>query len=340
MPTTPASRSRFPAGGRDHRRVEHPGIVLVYGLYLRQRPPVLRDAICPGDSPKEAADRFHGDESLESDSRSPSLERASRCGGSPTSATLWTTPIAQRAESGHQAGQHHRRQAMARRWWSTGPGQGRGRLTRGQRRADADPRRPAVAETPPGSRPGHVGVHEPEQAEGTREHLGPRSDVYSLGRHRLLSPDRLAARRGGTSVGVIRAVQRGDFRPPRQLDPTIDRALEAVCLKAMAHRPGDRYASPKGLSGTTSSGGRPASRSRPVGESRPSGPRWWLRRHRTLMTAVAAVLIFGLAGLAVFAAVLAEKNAANCTNATAPRGACCRRSPCTRKFRDAVQGHP
>ena len=42
-------------------------------------------------------------------------------------------------------------------------------------------------------------------------------------------------------------MQRGEFPPPRRLDPTIDRALEAVCLKAMAHRPEDRYASPKAL---------------------------------------------------------------------------------------------
>ena len=40
---------------------------------------------------------------------------------------------------------------------------------------------------------------------------------------------------------VLRAVQRGGFRPPRAIDPSIDRALEAVCLKAMAFRPEDRY---------------------------------------------------------------------------------------------------
>ena len=42
---------------------------------------------------------------------------------------------------------------------------------------------------------------------------------------------------------VLRAVQRGEFPPPRKLDPSIDRALEAVCLKAMAMKPEDRYAS-------------------------------------------------------------------------------------------------
>ena len=46
---------------------------------------------------------------------------------------------------------------------------------------------------------------------------------------------------------MLRAVQRGEFPPPRQLDPTIDPALEAVCLKAMATRPEDRYSSPQAL---------------------------------------------------------------------------------------------
>ena len=54
-------------------------------------------------------------------------------------------------------------------------------------------------------------------------------------------------------------MQRGEFPPPRQLDPSIDRALEAVCLKAMALQPEDRYAS-AGRWPRTSSGGWPTSR--------------------------------------------------------------------------------
>ena len=46
---------------------------------------------------------------------------------------------------------------------------------------------------------------------------------------------------------MLRAVQRGEFPPPRRLDPAIDPALEAVCLKAMALKPEDRYATPRAL---------------------------------------------------------------------------------------------
>ena len=46
---------------------------------------------------------------------------------------------------------------------------------------------------------------------------------------------------------MLRAVERGDFRTPRALDLSIDCVLEAVCLKAMATRPDDRYASCRAL---------------------------------------------------------------------------------------------
>jgi tetratricopeptide (TPR) repeat protein len=52
----------------------------------------------------------------------------------------------------------------------------------------------------------------------------------------------------GDDVGLLlRAVQKGEFPPPRVIDPRIDKALEIVCLKAMATRPEDRYPSAKAL---------------------------------------------------------------------------------------------
>ncbi len=82
----------------------------------------------------------------------------------------------------------------------------------------------------------------PEQARGDLEALGPASDVYSLG---AMLYSLLTGRPPyeDTDVGqLLRAVQRGEFRRPRQIEPSIDPALEAVCLKAMATEPEDRYA--------------------------------------------------------------------------------------------------
>ena len=74
----------------------------------------------------------------------------------------------------------------------------------------------------------------PEQAEGDLEHLGPALDVYSLGGTLYCLLTGRPPFEGDDFGEVLRAVQRGEFSPPRQLDPTIDQALEAVCLKAMA----------------------------------------------------------------------------------------------------------
>jgi tetratricopeptide (TPR) repeat protein len=46
---------------------------------------------------------------------------------------------------------------------------------------------------------------------------------------------------------LLQRVQWGEFPPPRQIARNVPRALEAVCLKAMALRPEDRYASPRAL---------------------------------------------------------------------------------------------
>ena len=46
---------------------------------------------------------------------------------------------------------------------------------------------------------------------------------------------------------VLRAVQKGDFAPLRRSTPSIDPALQAVCLKAMALQPQNRYPTPRAL---------------------------------------------------------------------------------------------
>src|SRR4029077_1024390 len=93
------------------------------------------------------------------------------------------------------------------------------------------------ASTLPGSALGTPAYMSPEQACGDLDRLGPRSDVYSLGAtlYCLLTGRPPIT---GDDIGeAIRRAQRGEFATPRQVDVAIDRALEALCLKAMAVRP-------------------------------------------------------------------------------------------------------
>ena len=151
------------------------------------------------------------------------------------------------------------------------------------------------AGTLPGGALGTPAYMSPEQAEGDLEHLGSRSDVYGLGAtlYYLLTGRPPVA---GDVAEMLGAVKRGDVRPPRQVDATIDPALEAVCLKAMAHRPEDRYATPKVLLEDVERwmADEPVSVWR---EPLSRRARRWTRRNRTAVTAAVAALIAGVVGL-------------------------------------------
>src|SRR5262249_53238465 len=101
------------------------------------------------------------------------------------------------------------------------------------------------AETLPGSALGTPAYMSPEQARGDLEHLGVRGDGYSLGATLYSLLTGKPPFEGDDPGAVLRAVQRGEIPPPRRLDPSLDMVLEAVCLKAMALRPEDRYPTAK-----------------------------------------------------------------------------------------------
>ena len=46
---------------------------------------------------------------------------------------------------------------------------------------------------------------------------------------------------------ILTKVKRGEFEQPHVIQPRIPKPLEAICLKAMAHNPGHRYATPQDL---------------------------------------------------------------------------------------------
>ena len=81
----------------------------------------------------------------------------------------------------------------------------------------------------------------PEQLSGNAADLGPRCDIYSLGviMYELLTACRPFSGQEAVILGQILFIEPA---PPSGHRPDLDARIEAICLKAMAKRPEDRYA--------------------------------------------------------------------------------------------------
>jgi serine/threonine protein kinase/tetratricopeptide (TPR) repeat protein len=308
----PQSRARFLLEAEITGGLEHPGIVPVYGLgtYADGRPFYAMRFI-KGDTLHDAIRQFH-------------RPGAKRAGAGERSVQLRKLlgrflDVCNAMEYAHSRGVLHRDlkpgNIMLGRYGETlvvdwGLAKPRGAADP----ADSSPEgvfRPGsagdVTPTLPGGAVGTPEYMAPEQAAGRLEQLGPASDVYSLGATLYCLLTGRAPFRGGDVGAVLRQVQRGDFPRPRAAEPSVPAALEAVCLKAMALRPEDRYASPRALADDVERflADEPVSAYRDPLTVRLTR---WGRRHRTAVATAAALLLTATAALAVGLVVVnAEK---------------------------------
>ncbi|HVC95937.1 MAG TPA: protein kinase [Pirellulales bacterium] len=244
------SRSRFLLEAEITGGLEHPGIVPVYGLgvYADGRPFYAMRFI-RGDSLMEAIAQFHDGKANGRDSSQRGLALRKLLGR--------FVDVCNAIEYAHSRGILHRDlkpgnimlgkygETLVVDWglakWVGHPETPGGSGERSLRPSVAS----ASTPTQMGATVGTPQYMSPEQAEGRIDELGPASDVYGLGATLYALLTGRAPLEDDDLGALLRRVAKGDFTPPRQVRPDVPRALEAVCLKAMALRPTDRYPSPQ-----------------------------------------------------------------------------------------------
>lgn len=142
----------------------------------------------------------------------------------------------------------------------------------------------------------------PEQAQGLS--LDRRTDIYSLGAtlYQILTNDTQIARLSHIRDAVHRVVT-GHIPRPRKLARDVPRALEEVCVKAMALSPADRYASALDLAADVErflADERVTAYREPVYDRL----RRWGRRHRGVMAVSVLSLLLLLFSFAAATVVL------------------------------------
>ena len=258
----PQSRARFTLEAEITGGLEHPSIVPVYGLgtYADGRPYYAMRFI-RGDSLAERIEKFHKSDAtgLNTGERTLELHKLLRR----------FIDVCEAIQYAHDRGVLHRDlkpgnimlgkygETLVVDWGLAKP------LTRGPGHPPSESVTVETADDEPllilasgsGSAPTEMGAvvgtpayMSPEQASGRLDQLGPASDVYSLGATLYTLLTGRAPFESEVGVGeLLKRVTAGDFLPPRQISAAVPKPLEAICLKSMAVKPADRYASPAQL---------------------------------------------------------------------------------------------
>jgi serine/threonine-protein kinase len=306
------SRERFLQEAEITGALEHPGVVPVYGLgqYADGRP-FYAMRLIRGETLKEAIHRFH-------DADWPGRDAGER-GLALRQLLHRFIAVCNAVAYAHNRGVLHRDlkpsnillgkygETLVVDWGlakAVGDppdrvaDQGEGRL---------QPRSSSDLATELGSTLGTPAYMSPEQAAGRWQEVGPASDVYSLGAslYHLLTGQ--APVQGSDRLAILEKVRHGDWLPPRQVKKDVPTALDAVCRKALALRPGERYITALELA---------ADLEHWLADEAVRAWRepWWVRlrrwlgRHQSLVLSVLAALGVALLSLGIATVMLTDAN--------------------------------
>jgi eukaryotic-like serine/threonine-protein kinase len=296
----PNSRNRFLLEARVNGRLEHPGIVPVYGLgHYEDGRPFYAMRFIQGETLNEAIRHFH---EADVPGRDPGERRLAL-----RQLLGQFVAICNAVAYAHSRGVIHRdlkpANAMLGKFgetllvdWGLAKVVGRPQQEETYAEATLRPQSDGSTATQMGQALGTPAYMSPEQAQGNWAVVGPASDVYGLGATLYALLTGKAPVEGNDRDEVMQKVIRGEWLPPRHVKKDTPEALDAICRKAIALRPEHRYASALALAADVEHwlADEPVSAWREPWRVRAGR---WARRHQRLVAAVAAgVLVAVLAG--------------------------------------------
>lgn len=163
------------------------------------------------------------------------------------------------------------------------------------------------SDTELGSAVGTPAYMSPEQAAGRWNVIDQRSDVYGLGAVLYTLLTGKAPLEKGDWPEKQQRIQQGDIPPVRKVNSSAPHPLEAICKRAMALRPEQRYPSCEALAAEVEHwlADEPVVAYRETFSTKLSR---WTRRNRTLVLAGGMLLSLALIGTTIGLLVLGKKN--------------------------------